>query len=698
MTKQFTILILALLFFKVNYAQVVINEDFSTATGTTPPTGWTNLDLSGSGYTWAFDNPGGETLNTPITDPAAIFDSDYYGGSSEGDSSTLNSPVFDASNTSEHFYLSFDHFFEDGFGGEYHIDVFDGTTWNDVLSGTVATANPQHEFFEITTALAGTANGQFRFRWIGDYSWYWIVDNVKLEKSTCPAITNQQVDNISSASVDISWTAGGSETSWNVEWGAPGFTPGTGTEIGSAVATSENQTIGGLNSSTDYDIYVQADCGSGNGSVWVLIHVTTSCAPISSFPWLETFENVTGLGTYNYDMGLMPTCWSASEGYWFPDVEGSYETGADAYSGTQFMALYSWDDDTLWTPEFELVAGTQYEFKFMFAGDNDGYSGWNGQVVLYDNQTDAVTALSDGAFVTSSEVIDNNYRAHTSCFMPTISGTYRFGIKLNSNYDPYYLVIDDVSIIERGTSAGTDGSSDVCQISGLINLNSVANIEDAAGIWSFDFNPNVIVNDTMLNPQYIPSGAIDVLYTTTGCLQDTVVAHITIYDPSSAGQDGNISTCRNQPVDLLSGLNGTVDLGGDWYGPSGSMLSGSAIVAPNLAGQYNYEYIVGNGVCPDDTASVVLTATSCDYLGLDENAGQSLTVYPNPSKGAITISTSENITGTLQIMDAQGKLIQTQVLTNVNTLSVDLTGYTNGVYILKVNSDQINTITRVIKE
>lgn len=687
MFKQFTILIFALLFFNVNYAQVVINEDFSTATGTTPPTGWANLDLSGSGFVWAFDNPGFRTLEAPITDPAAIFDSDEYAGSSEGDSSTLESPVFDASNTSEHFYLSFDHYFDDGSGGEYHVDVFDGTTWNDVLSGTVYTNNPQHESFEITSALAGTANGQIRFRWIGNDSWYWIVDNIKLEKTTCPPISGLQFISSTTNTATISWTPNGAEAAWSIEWGVPGFQPGTGNEIGSATATATTHIINGLNPSTNYDVWVAADC-SGNYTIWIPVEIQTQCGS-QSIPWYENFDQMTSV-----DYDVFPNCWTSENGEWMTDDQTN--TIQSPYSGSNFAAIEWSTDDYLWTPGFDLVAGNTYEFSFMWAGDD--YTGWDGSVVVNSSQTSSGATQLGVPFVSSADAPATSYQKAVYCFVPTTSGTYNFAIHVSADSNPYNLAFDDFSVIQRGSSAGIDGTTDICQIGGLVDLNSIITINDTTGAWSFDFNPNAIVNDTMLNPQYIPSGAIDVLYTTSGCLQDTAVAHITIYDASNAGQDGNISTCRNQPVDLLSGLNGTIDLGGDWYGPSGSMLQGSAITAPNLAGQYNYEYIVGNGVCPNDTASIVLTATSCNYLGLDENTVQALSVYPNPSKGTITISTSENITGTLQIMDAQGKLIQTLALTNTNTSSVDLTGYTNGVYFLKVNSDQINTLTRVIKE
>ena len=38
--------------------------------------------------------------------------------------------------------------------------------------------------------------------------------------------------NVTTSSANLSWTALGTETAWNVQYGAAGFTPGSGTLIG----------------------------------------------------------------------------------------------------------------------------------------------------------------------------------------------------------------------------------------------------------------------------------------------------------------------------------------------------------------------------------------------------------------------------------------------------------------------------------
>lgn len=68
----------------------------------------------------------------------------------------------------------------------------------------------------------------------------------------------QTITNITANSATINWTTGNA-TSWTIEYGPTGFTPGNGQII---TATSSGTTINGLTQSTDYDYYISADCGT----------------------------------------------------------------------------------------------------------------------------------------------------------------------------------------------------------------------------------------------------------------------------------------------------------------------------------------------------------------------------------------------------------------------------------------------------
>lgn len=182
-------------------AQVLINENFgTTATGTTAPSGWTIDNLLGAesnATAWNIEvNPavgidGNMTISAPaFTGAFAIFDSDGESDDTTAEDTVLVSPAFDASGGT--ISLSFDHAFLSGFGGAWAVEVFNGTTWTQVAggttptqgagSGTTCTASAAVSNLDITAATGNNAAAQVRFRWTGDFSWWWIVDNVNVTK------------------------------------------------------------------------------------------------------------------------------------------------------------------------------------------------------------------------------------------------------------------------------------------------------------------------------------------------------------------------------------------------------------------------------------------------------------------------------------------------------------------------------------
>ena len=153
----------------------LLSKDFA---GGSLPTGWTNNDINGNGDSWRFDNPGGRTIDSPLSDPIAIFDSDFTSDDGLAENVALESPAFDASNV-VNTTLNFDHRFRAVGSSAYFVEVFDGSTWQTVLSGSSEVAATS-ESIDISAFVDGIANAQVRFRWTGDWSWYWLVDNVEV--------------------------------------------------------------------------------------------------------------------------------------------------------------------------------------------------------------------------------------------------------------------------------------------------------------------------------------------------------------------------------------------------------------------------------------------------------------------------------------------------------------------------------------
>lgn len=158
----------------------MLNEDFSSATGSKPPVGWSNLTVTGPATDeWRYDNPGKRSAAFPIVGQFAIFDSENYSGGNGVEKVSLETPYVDCS-FSPFIILYFDHEFKSQRGGKAEIEVFNGTAWVVVKTYTDSTIGTVKESIDVSQLIGRKTNAKVRFTWNGDSSRYWIVDNVKL--------------------------------------------------------------------------------------------------------------------------------------------------------------------------------------------------------------------------------------------------------------------------------------------------------------------------------------------------------------------------------------------------------------------------------------------------------------------------------------------------------------------------------------
>ena len=106
-------------------------------------------------------------------------------------------------------------------------------------------------------------------------------------------------NNVSTDTVDISWTSNGVGTVYEIAYGVSGFTPTATADILNIMDTF--YTINGLTSSTDYDVYVRANCGPGDSSVWA--------GPIS-FTTLATCLEPINLDASNFTFSSATASWT----------------------------------------------------------------------------------------------------------------------------------------------------------------------------------------------------------------------------------------------------------------------------------------------------------------------------------------------------------------------------------------------------
>jgi hypothetical protein len=260
-----------------------------------------------------------------------------------------------------------------------------------------------------------------------------------------------------------------------------------------------------------------------------------------------------------------------------------------------------------------------------------------------------------------------------------------------------------VQISEVLLDAGADGTASVCA-SDSVDLNSIATIADATGAWSFDLNPNTIVNDSLFNASSVPSGThIATYYVSMGCAMDSAVATLTIVTPGQSGTAISPCTmCTAGDVFLPNGITGTVESGGTWSDDSGTGLllgtNNNVFAATGIpVGTYPFTYTVSNGVCPDASTTLSVTLTTC--TSVEENE-LSFTVYPNPNEGIFNITSNVSEVVSITIMDVQGKVVYNNKvsITGGTPKVISMDNVETGMYILNIASDSnVSTQSFIIK-
>ncbi|MCX7547430.1 fibronectin type III domain-containing protein [Xanthomarina sp. F1114] len=199
----------------------------------------------------------------------------------------------------------------------------------------------------------------------------------------CPFPTDLAATAITTSQAELSWTENGSASLYNVEI-VPAGTPPSGVATDSGVGNPYIKT--GLASGTDFEYYVQADCGGGELSSWNgPIAFTTLCENVTAYPYLESFEGITS---------GQPACWSVQgtttiESYHFT----SYETGFSG-RGMRFNSYFNSSGLTseLITPTFDASALPSLQLKFYYKNPTGG----NFEVLVSSDGGATYTSIANG--------------------------------------------------------------------------------------------------------------------------------------------------------------------------------------------------------------------------------------------------------------------------------------------------------------
>ncbi len=111
-----------------------------------------------------------------------------------------------------------------------------------------------------------------------------------VDMPSCVPIIAVDIDNVTLTTADLSWAPGSTETAWQIELGAAGFTPtGTATHFASVTPAL---TLTNLSMSTDYEFYIRSDCGTEYSDWWGPYAFTTQTPALAVDPSTLNFAFV----------------------------------------------------------------------------------------------------------------------------------------------------------------------------------------------------------------------------------------------------------------------------------------------------------------------------------------------------------------------------------------------------------------------
>lgn len=462
---------------------------------------------------------------------------------------------------------------------------------------------------------------------------------------TCPSPSGLTVSNISQTNVDLAWTSNGAETSWDIVYGAVGFDIDTEGTI--VTATTNPFTLTGLTAATNYQVYVRANCGSGDISNWSSpIQFNTTICDLS-----EQCE-YTFICTDSYGDG-----WNG----------GALVIEQNSITIATIEAIDHYGSGNSYTDTFHVMLCDNISTTFNWI---EGF---------YDNEV-ALTILDPAGNQLFSSVdminasspiltiVTNCSAVGESCDTPTNVQVNAASNSANVSWtstESAWIVEYKLATASNWTASPTLTTT-TYNITGLtastnyvVRVKSVCDASNESD-WSAEIPFTTLAGDVT---------TYTITATATGPGSITPSGTVTVQE----GTDITFSFTANEGATTQQLLVDNIE---------------TAIPANN---EYTFSSVVAN-----HTIEVVFAEeTGIEEVDLDAT----VLLFPNPATSHIEIRLSNDllINSTLDIYDVYGRKIATQMMNNTSA-KVDISGYSTGMYLVRISNDNGVVVKNFIKK
>ncbi|MEG1904941.1 MAG: fibronectin type III domain-containing protein, partial [Bacteroidales bacterium] len=553
-----------------------------------------------------------------------------------------------------------------------------------------------------------------------DNFYYWLDDVLVDEIPTCIKVTNVRSNNLTSTGATILWhPASGTDNSWEYVCDTVGFNHESATPV---VVTDTTVVLTGLQPHTTYSIYVRTVCADGTSRWSTVYNFTTECANYT-IPFFEDFAATT----------FPPACWNRYSG-----LASSVFTGtplSNATSGwsrvtngygltTPHAKVNIWSTGTkywLVTPSIDLAGTLNPTLIFRLAltdnGNNSVIENLTGQP---DDQFMVIVSTDDGATWSANNATIWNNNANGDYAYNSIA---THGETVSINLAQY--VGQRIKIAFYGESTVTGGDNDVhidsvrveeieaCNTPSNLIVSTIttsgATIAWTAGggetSWVVEYKKSTVsdyTSTTVTTPTYtfadldpatlyqvrvkaICDVASESAYLTGQFTTETPVVTYTI--TATAGDGGTIDPSGD--IMVAEGANKTFTITPN-QGYEISMVTVDQTTELGNVSSYTFNNMVAN-----HTIDAQFQTTGIE----NQDLLNSVTLAPNPAEQFVKLTIDHNRITVKEagIYDAYGKLIQ---LLNImdNETTINLNHFSNGVYFIRLISDEGMITKKLIKK
>lgn len=549
-----------------------------------------------------------------------------------------------------------------------------------------------HNYVGTNKHIAISIDGQ-----ISEYfGLFFRMDDFKyLENDSCREPINIQATEVTNTTALVSWETI-SNQNIQIEYGLEGFTIGNGTIIN--VSNSSTHQLTNLLDSSSYQYYLKTICSGGNSILVGPKTFKTICAPLP-LPWIEKFDLMS-----NYGEGLLPNCFKVPDtGDWItynaPNYNFGWNVTETGFDDTFFLKVYD-TDSTLFTPTFNLYAGTTYTFSLQ-ARKPYQYAGAG--ILMFTGLGNTYQSMKNSLTQTGS--VETEYSDVKFYFTPVISGDYGFYLKYFCSNIP--SLIDNLELkegyanrinnIDNLLTFNFDTSDDKIILEGTQNTtttivvdenNSANTIVKMTGSTSdVDWNSNASIWENNQNSISKINMKVDATTATS------------LFMKFDLKQTFTTNSDESKFRVLVNGI--VID-------EIDSNFSGRRISEYNSF-VYNLTPFVGNDIRISlqhigkssngvgDNAYVDNLAFSPTENLLNNNSFEfsQLKVYPNPTSTILSLENAEVISK-VEISNISGQLLYSKNI-DIKKVTLDFSIYNTGVYFVKIVANDKNKTIKIIK-